>query len=133
MHYCNHENVVFDQPELVEPTEETALADLYYFGKTGNTWTSLNLSEGDTIPYGDYDNIYVSPWNSQNAIRYGNSTWAYSWARQYLNHKGPGSEWAVKQHDYDILPTNAETVDGFLTYLEDEMTSQLHPIKLQTR
>lgn len=40
--------------------EPTALADTYYYGKNGSTYTKLNLEIGDPIPYTDYATIYKS-------------------------------------------------------------------------
>lgn len=41
-------------------TEQFALADTYYYGKSGSTYTALNVEVGDPLPYSDYDSIYKS-------------------------------------------------------------------------
>lgn len=133
MQYTTHENVVFDEKEEIEATEETAQSGFYYFGMVTeeNVWTALNLSEGTTIPYGDYDNVYKTRVNSWNPIRYGLNNWKLSFARQYLNNSGIG--WATAQHDCDVLPTNANSMTGFKSLISSDMATALHPIKIETK
>lgn len=130
MHYVSHENVEFDTAEKVEATEATAQEGVYYCGYDGTNYTMLNLATGDTIPYGDYTNVYKTAYDSVNAIRYGNSDWEYSWLRQYLNNSGTG--WAREQYEFDVLPNNADNKVGFLTYLDAELVAELHPVKVTT-
>lgn len=131
MHYTNTVNVAFDPAEQIEATETTAQDGLYYYGFDGANYTALNLSAGDAIPYSSYTEVFVTPYNSVNAIRYGNSDWELSFLRQYLNNSGTG--WAAKQHDYDVLPSGAATMLGFMSYLESEMVNNLHPVKIHTK
>lgn len=131
MHYSTHENIAFDAAEMVEATETTAQEGVYYIGNTDTTWTELHLTTGATIPYSDYAHVYKTPYNSPNAVRYGNSSWPLSYARQYLNNSGDG--WAQPTHEYDVLPNNAATQNGFLTYLEADMVANLKPIKIATK
>lgn len=131
MQYTTHENCVFDPAETNEATEATAQAGYYYVGNTSSTWQVLSLSAGDTIPYGDWTKVYKTEWNSVNAVRYGTNNWKLSWARQYLNHAGTG--WAEKQHELDVLPSNAANITGFMSYMPQDMLDILHPIKITTK
>lgn len=131
MHYAGHQDVVFDAAEQFEATEATAEAGYYYCGYDGTNYTMLNLSAGDTIPYGSYTKVFKTLYNSVNAIRYGNSEWQYSWMRQYLNNGAAG--YAEKQHPCDVLPTNAATTAGFLTYIDADLASNVHAIKIATK
>lgn len=133
MEYLPHDSVVFDAPEQTEATEETATAGHYYFGykAEGTVYTALNLSVGDTIPYADYDKVFVTLWNSVNAIRYGCSAWKYSAARQYLNNSGTG--WWQAQHECDVMPSEYDTKLGFESYISSDLVSAIHPIKIITK
>ena len=132
MQYTTHENVVFDPAETTEATEETAQAGFYYCGWDGSsTYTMLNLSTGDEIPYSSYTKVYKTLWNSANPIRYGLNNWKFSFARQYLNNSGTG--WATPQHACDVLPNNAASMTGFKSFMPADMISALHPIKIQTK
>lgn len=125
--YTNHETVQFDNYERVVATEETAQNGYYYIGYT-SSYTLLNLSTGDTIPYENYTTIYKSMWNSQYPAQYGNSAWALSNLRQYLNNSGTGY-WTA-QHACDVAPSTQRT--GFLTYMPSDMVNALTPIKRTT-
>ena len=131
MHYTTHENQPFDPAEPVEADEATAQAGVYYCGYDGTNYTMLNLNTGDNIPYGSYTKVYKTKYNSVNAIRYGNSEWQYSWLRQYLNNSGTG--WAQKMYPFDVLPNNADAINGFMTYIDSELSGNLHPVKIQTK
>ena len=133
MEYLNHETVVFDAPEQTEATEETASAGHYYYGykAEGTVYTALNLSVGDIIPYEDYDKVFVTLWNSVNAIRYGTNSWKYSYARQYLNNSGTG--WWQPTHECDVAPSGYESRLGFQSYISDDLVSAIHPIKITTK
>lgn len=133
MEYLPHDTVVFDVPEQIEATEGTAIAGRYYFGYVaeGTVYTALNLSVGDTIPYSNYDKVFVTLWNSVNAIRYGCSAWKYSCARQYLNNSGTG--WWQAQHECDVMPSGYDTKLGFESYISSDLVSAIHPIKITTK
>jgi len=133
MQYTTHENCQFDPAENVEATEETAQEGYYYCGYDGENYTMLSLSAGATIPYGSYTKVYKTLWNSANAIRYGLHAWKLSWARQYLNNSGLGSEWAQPQHACDVLPSGYASVTGFKSRMPADMIAALHPIKITTK
>ena len=131
MQRIGHEGVPFDAKEETEATEATAQAGCYYCGYDGTNYTMLSLSAGDAIPYGSYTKVYKTLWNSVNPIRYGLNDWKYSFARQYLNHSGTG--WASAQHACDVLPDNAASKTGFMSFISSEMAAALHPIKVTTK
>ena len=131
MHYTNHENQPFDPAEPFEATEETAESGFYYCGYDGTDYTMLTLAAGAAIPYSSYTKVYKTLYNSVNAIRYGNSEWQYSWLRQYLNNSGTG--WAQKQHACDVLPNNAASIAGFMSYIDEDLASNVHAIKIKTK
>lgn len=133
MEYLPHDIVVFDAPEQTEATEETATAGHYYYGYTaeGTAYTALNLSVGDTIPYEEYDKVFVTLWNSVNAIRYGTNSWKYSCARQYLNNSGTG--WWQSTHECDVMPSGYDTKLGFQSYISSDLVNAIHPIKITTK
>lgn len=127
--YTNHETVSFDGYERMVATEETAQEGFYYIGYGNYKYTLLNLSAGDTIPYESYAvAVYKSLWNSQYNAEYGNSAWALSYLRQYLNNSGTGY-WTA-QHACDVAPSTERT--GFLTYMPADMVNALTPIKRTT-
>lgn len=133
MEYLPHDSVVFDTPEQTEATGETATAGHYYYGYTaeGTVYTALNLNVGDTIPYGDYDKVFVTLWNSVNAIRYGTNSWKYSCARQYLNNSGTG--WWQPTHECDVMPSGYDTKLGFQSYISSDLVNAIHSIKITTK
>lgn len=44
----------------------------------------------------------------------GNNRWAYSAVRQLLNSKGDTDTWWTAQHEYDVAPSYASQIPGFL-------------------
>lgn len=120
------QGMMYDAAETaLEATEETAQADIYYYGwVSGSTYTPLNLTTGDTIPYGDYTKVYKSSINTTgtyyNQIR-GNgwNNWKYSMIRQWLNSDAAASsqEWFTPSHVGDGSPNN--TVKNYAGWLAD--------------
>ena len=131
MQYTNSVSIEFDEAENTVATETTAEDGYYYFGYDGTNYTALNYSTGDTIDYSSYTYVYKTLWNSVNPIIFGLNNWKYSFARQYMNNSGTG--WAVKQHDCDVLPSNAATITGFKSFMPSDMIAALHPIKITTK
>lgn len=127
--YMDYESVVFDEAETTVATETTALEGYYYVGRSSSKYTLLSLSAGDTIPYSDYTTaVYRTPWNSTQAVQYGENCWARSNMRQYLN--STGTDWWVAQHDCDVAPSTSK--NGFMTYMPSDMLSVISPIKKTT-
>ena len=120
------QGMMFDAPETAtEADEETAQDGVYYYGwNSGSTYTELNLSTGDTIPYGDYAKVYKSSINTTganyNTIR-GNgwNNWKYSMIRQWLNSDAAASsqEWFTPSHVGDGSPNN--TIKNYAGWLAD--------------
>lgn len=129
--YPGHEKVIFDEKEYYEATEITALPNWCYVAIDNKKPVILDLSVGSIIPYSEHEKIYKTEWNSINAVVVGENNWARSYCRQYMNNTGIG--WARKTHETDILPSNAETKIGMLSYLPENMTEVLHPIKIKTK
>jgi len=130
MQYTSHEPIVFDPKEEFVSEDAIAQDGFYYVGYNGTNYTILRLNAGDTIPYGSYVNVYKTKWNSTNPVQYGLNDWKMSFMRQYLNNSGTG--WAQLQHECDVLPANASSMTGFMTYIDPEMLEVLHPTKVQT-
>ena len=122
----------YDAPEqAVVADEATAQAGVYYFGVNGSTYTALNLSVGDTIPYGDYTQINktdVSSTNGNNcyslSLTYGLSYYPFSALRQWMNAEGGANSWWVSQHIGDMPPT-AASMPGFMNGLPSDFKAIL--------
>ena len=113
----------FDAPETpTTATEETAQDGTYYFGYNGSTYTALNLSVGDTIPYSDYTAVYktdvTGDVNRFNEIRqYGYNVYKYSAIRQWLNSDAAANSWWQSSHVGDVAP-NYTNQAGFMSGFE---------------
>lgn len=100
----------FDAPEIpTAATEETAQDGIYYFGYNGSTYAALNLSTGDTIPYGDYTAVYKTDvTNDASAFgqirQSGWNNYKYSAIRQWLNSDRSGGNWWQASHVGDAAP-----------------------------
>lgn len=117
-------------------TEETAQAGIYYFGYDGSTYTALNLSEGDTIPYSDYTNVYKTDVTDNvsrfNTIRTnGWNIWKYSNLRQWLNSDGAAYHWWTASHVGDRYPEYYNQA-GFLTRINQDFKAILQPVEVTT-
>lgn len=110
----------FDAAEVEEATEETARAGIYYYGLSGSTYTLLTLSEGDPIPYDDYDHIYFNSFRdtSFNILKYGNNLLEYSAEHQFLNSAEARGNWWHSTHEGDTAPSQANSIDGFMHGLD---------------
>ena len=110
----------FDAAETpLAATEETAQDGVYYFGYNGSTYTALNLSTGDTIPYNDYTAVYKTDLTNDATeygyfMSYGCSRYKYSNIRQYLNSNGAINDWWQPSHIGDAAPVSATTKCGFI-------------------
>jgi len=106
----------FDHPEQEEATETQAASGLYYYGVTGNTWTLLELAQGDPVPYGDYDHVYHNEIRDTtfNAMKNGYNRWSHSAYRQYLNSDAGLGEWWTPQHVGDTAPTELNSYRGYM-------------------
>lgn len=132
--YGTVEKIQFDKQEdtTVDLNEETtALEGWYYWGKTGNTYTELSLSVGDTIPT-TYDSIHKCGINNKAVMQNGYGRWSHSAYRQWLNSAELAGEWWEPQHLGDIAPNQLQTVNGFMSTLENDFVDILTPIKIKT-
>lgn len=93
-------------PQDTQPSDATYL---------GEVW-------GDDVGYGKL--------NDPEACYYGSNVWAYSDLRQWLN--GDGTDWWEKLTRYNIKPTVASSLQGFLTGLDDKLKSMLKFVKVVT-
>lgn len=120
------QSMMYDAAETaLEATEETAQEGIYYYGwNSGSTYTELNLTTGDAIPYSSYTKVYKSSINTTganyNQIR-GNgwNNWKYSMIRQWLNSNAAASsqEWFTPSHVGDGSPNN--TVKNYAGWMAD--------------
>lgn len=127
----------FDASETaVKATEETARAGIYYFGYNGSTYTALNLSEGDTIPYSDYTNVYKTDVTDNatiyNGIRNnGYDIYHYSAIRKWINATGGASAWWGSTHVGDARPSYYNKA-GLLNGMNQDFKSILQKTEVAT-
>lgn len=127
----------FDAAEIpTAATEETAQDGIYYFGYDGSTYTALNLSTGDTIPYGDYTAVYKTDVTGNviyfNEIRqYGYNVYKYSAIRQWLNSDAAAYSWWQASHVGDSMPDYANQA-GFMSGFEAAFKNILQRTEVAT-
>lgn len=129
--YATIEDIQFDAPEQEEATEATAQDGLYYCGRNANTYTMLNLSAGDTIPYSDYEHVYHNIVNHQHVFQDGYSRYAHCAIRQWLNSDATFDEWWTAQHVGDCPPSDLATKKGFMAGLDSDFLAVVNPVKIQ--
>lgn len=134
--FCTIESIPFDAPEKVacDPeTELTAEDGIYYFGATGNNFTALNLSTGDTIPYSGYDAVYKNDVNNTTIIGSGYNNWKLCAYRQWLNSAADRGEWFEPQHVGDAAPTSqVNQYRGFMAGLDADFLGVINPVRVRT-
>ena len=134
---CTNGTYQFDAPETpTAATEETAQAGIYYFGYNGSSYTALNLSTGDTIPYGDYTAVYKTDVtgnvNYFNDIRqYGWNNYKHSAIRQWLNSDAAAGGWWQASHIGDVAP-NYTNQAGFMSGLDSGFKAILQRTEVVT-
>lgn len=131
--YATIESIQFDAPEdtTVDSSETVALDGWHYWGKTGSTYTALNLSAGDTIPFGDYDSIHKCGINNLDVLRYGYNRYRDSAYRQWLTSAMPRNYWWESTHLGDVAPSQLSTVDGFALGMDSDFLQVINPVKVQ--
>ena len=132
--YGTPESVQFDAPEdwvVDSATEPTALEGWYYWGVTGNTYTALNLSEGDTIPFGDYSSVHKCGINNLDVLRYGYNRYRDCGQRQWLESAAPAGEWWQSTHLGDKAPSQLAQINGFQRGLDADFLAVINPVKIQ--
>lgn len=129
--YATIEKIQFDAPEQEEATEATAQEGLFYCGRNGSTYTMLKLSAGDTIPYGDYQDVYHSIVNNRDVFSNGYNRYLHCAQRQWLNSDATFGGWWTSQHVGDCAPSELQTVKGFMAGLDTDFLSVINPVKIQ--
>ena len=133
MKYCTPEDVQFDAKEGIEATEETAQEGVYYCGYNGSTYTMLNLSTGDTIPYSSYTTVYKGSINHKDVYQYGYNRWSHSAQRQWLNSDDTSiGEWWTAQHYGDAAPSQLASLKGFKAGLPNDFLAVITPVKVKS-
>ena len=89
-----------------------------------NVQPSAGINLGDTDGTGDL--------NHWNRVVLGNNRWKYSNMRQYLNATGVAGAWWVQQHKWDVKPSQADSLDGFLHGYDESVIQYFKPIKVVT-
>ena len=134
---CTNGSYQFDAPETrLAATEPTAQDGIYYFGFDGTNYTALNLSTGDTIPYGDYTAVYKTDVTNDaavyNSIRQsGWNNYKYSAIRQWLNSDAAGNNWWQASHIGDAEP-NYSSQAGFMNGLDSGFKAILQRAEVVT-
>lgn len=115
-------------------TEPTALADTYYYGYNGSTYTKLNVEVGDTLPYADYTTIYKSGLNMTKAYN--------NLANGYINRWDGSEIRAILNSDADNVKNSYQPVHitdmvnytgkGFLQMINPNLLSVVEKIKNTT-
>ena len=134
MKYCSIEDIQFDAAEntVVDLTEEpNALEGWYYWGKTGSTYTALELEAGDAIPT-TYDTVHKCGINNRSVLTDGYNRWSHSGQRQWLNSAAPAGEWWEAQHLGDKAPSQLATRAGFMAGLDADFLAIVNPVKIKT-
>lgn len=126
----------FDNKENVTADEATAQAGVYYYGWNGSNMIALNLTTGDTIPYGDYTTIWKSSinttWDVFDGIKQsGYNNWELSNIRQWLNSSASANSWFIPSHVGDTAPSYSSQA-GFLSGFSAEFQSVLTPTRSGT-
>lgn len=132
--YATIESIQFDAAEATtvdSSTETTAQDGWYYWGKTGNTYTALNLSAGDAIPFDNYDSVQKCGINDLNAMRYGYNRYRDSAYRQWLNSSAGAGSWWASTHMGDKAPNELNSYAGFMAGLPSDFLAVINPVKVQ--
>ena len=133
--YATVESLQFDAPEGVavnQATESTAVDGWYYWGITETTYTKLELSAGDTIPFSSYDSVIKCAVDNLAIARYGYNRYSHSAYRQWLNSDADKGLWWESKHTGDVAPGQLNTYRGFMAGLDDDFLAVINPIKIQT-
>lgn len=132
------QTIPFDAPETpTAATEETAQEGIFYFGFDGTNYTALNLSTGDTIPYGDYTAVYKTDVTNNVTYysqlrQYGYNDYYLSALRQWLNSDQTAGNWWSASHVGDVAPTQASSATGFMNGLPSDFKAILSPTEVKT-
>lgn len=70
--------------------------------------------------------------NCFQEMAYGLNSWKKSALRQYLNSDKPKGQWWTAQDQWDIVPDQLASVDGFLCGIPEEMLKAVRTVKVTT-
>lgn len=131
--YATIESVQFDAAEdtTVDSSETVALDGWYYWGKTGNTFTALNLSAGSEIPFSSYDSIHKCGINNLDVLRYGYNRYRDSAHRQWINSAMPKNYWWESTHLGDVAPSQLSQIDGLLLGFDSDFLNVINPVEVK--
>lgn len=130
----NNVPIQFDSPEIEVAKESVADASLIYYGKNGSTYTLLDLSAGDTIPYSNYEAVYHNEImdTSFNILKSGYNNYAHSAYRQYLNSDAGIGEWWKPRHIGDSAPSCLQNAQGLLHGFTENDRNALTAVAVKT-
>lgn len=107
--------------------------DSDYFWKVCDT---LSIKDGyislaaeqnlGALPFDAAENAAGNPNPITSRKSYGNNRYAFSNLRQLLNSDKEKGTWFVKQHEYDVAPSYATSLDGFLYEFTDYEKSVIY-------
>lgn len=134
MKYSTIEDIPFDEAEgvVITADDETVAEDGYYYcGVRGRICTALNLSAGDTIPFGSYDSVKKGTINHIDVYRYGYNRYRDSALRQWLNSAEGKGNWWEETHYGDVAPSQLAARAGFIAGLDADFLAVINPVKIQ--
>lgn len=115
-------------------TEPTALADTYYYGYSGSTYTKLNVEVGDALPYSDYTTIYKTGLNMTKGFTALNNAYINRWdgseIRAILNSDADNVQSSYTP--VHITDRCTYTGKGFLQLIPSELLAVVGRIKNTT-
>lgn len=130
--YATIEDIQIDETEGIITDDVTAQDGYYYCGKSGDTFTMLAVSAGDTIPYSDYDSVLKGIINDSRAYKDGYNRYKISAARQWLNSSARSGEWWTSQHYGNNAPSQLTKIKGFMAGLTSDFLAVIDPILIKT-
>ena len=134
MRYCTIEDIQFDAAEgvVITADDETVAEDGYYYcGVSGSTYTMLNLSAGDTIPFSSYDSVKKGTINHKDVYQYGYNRYRDSAQRKWLNSAEGKGNWWEETHYGDVAPSQLAARAGFMAGLDADFLAVITPVKVQ--
>ena len=108
---------------------------VYSYGADGKTLNeTVDITEGSegTSLGSMLANKRTGNLNSLQETGYGWNRWSTSALRQYLNSDKPKGGWWTPQDQWDIVPDELATKDGYLCGMDQEMLNNILPIKTVT-
>lgn len=127
--------VQFDAPETSTATGTFKSGTNYYRSDSSSPSGYRLLNEGTDYSVGASisETVYANSIRDTTGyiVKHGCNIWAYSNVRQWLNSGKTGAWWTAS-HVGDMKPSYADTVDGFMSYFDDEFIDCLAKVKKHT-